>query len=349
MSLYRVWDAHLAHVEKASLIYRWCWQPVHCNTSCGNTHIIGDFQQRTLHIYWWPRWRTPHVYWWPPMSDTTLQHDGVSWRNKGILRKVRHNITLHRPITSRSKNNPRHLSGQSAAQDGLTRLQPHWTCLRLSGQQVAQGRLTRLQPYWISAQLQTPSCPGWTHLPAAPPAHLRHPGTQTPVAGCQCHIAPDHLAHCRMGSAQHRQSTRPAPQCSSTPIISSLPSSSPNPSSPWGVMWEHPHILVTPDEEHSTYIGDPWWRAPHIYWWPRHRMPHNPLTSENVVVTFWNCVAMWQNLPLSGIEIICYHIIHILFKWWLMYSFIHTVRNLNAYVCVMKINCYWRFFYLACN
>jgi len=44
-----------------------------------------------------------------------------------ILRKTQHNITLHWPITNRSKSNPRHFSRQSAAQDWLTRPQPHRT------------------------------------------------------------------------------------------------------------------------------------------------------------------------------------------------------------------------------
>jgi hypothetical protein len=106
--------------------------------------------------------------------------------------------------------------------------------------------------------LRTVGCPGWTHLLAASPdlcttpdnqlpwmdsltcsstrpfcASLPtdYPGTQMPATGRQSHIAPDHLARCCTGSARHRQSTRSASQRSSIPVISSLPRSSPKPSS----------------------------------------------------------------------------------------------------------------------
>jgi hypothetical protein len=201
------------------------------------------------------------------MSDTTLQHSGAN-NNNGILRKVWHNITLHRSITNRSNSNPRRFSRQSAAQGRLTHLQPHRTSLRLSGQQAAQDGLTCLRPCRISRPLRTTGCPGWTHSPAASPdltplwitgcpgqthspaaspdlcaipdsqlpkmdslacsftgplcASLltNYPGTQTPVASRQRHITPEHLACHRMGSARHRQSTRPVQQRSSTPVIS---------------------------------------------------------------------------------------------------------------------------------
>jgi hypothetical protein len=97
-----------------------------------------------------------------------------SQHNNGILRKVRYDIPLHQPTTNRSKSNPRHLSRQLAAQGRLAHLQPRRTSLCLSGQQAAQDRLTRLQPCQISVQLQTASCPGWTHLPAAPLDHSAH-------------------------------------------------------------------------------------------------------------------------------------------------------------------------------
>jgi len=41
------------------------------------------------------------------------------------------NITLHRPITNRNKSNPPRLSGQQAAQDGLTHLQLYQTTLHI--------------------------------------------------------------------------------------------------------------------------------------------------------------------------------------------------------------------------
>lgn len=74
------------------------------------------------------------------------------------------------------------LCRQQAAQNGLTHLQPRWIAC-LSRQQVAQGGLTHLQPHRIPAQLRTTSCPGLTHLPAAPSdhsAHLHRLTTQAP-------------------------------------------------------------------------------------------------------------------------------------------------------------------------
>ena len=56
----------------------------------------------------------------------------------GILCKKRRNTIPHRPTTHRSRSNSRRFSGQSAAQSGLTRLQPQRISPRLAGQQAAQ-------------------------------------------------------------------------------------------------------------------------------------------------------------------------------------------------------------------
>jgi hypothetical protein len=113
-------------------------------------------------------------------SQLTRPSAQRSQQNNGILRKVRHNITLHRPITNRSKSNPRRFSGQSGAQDEVTRLQPHRTSLRLSGQQAAQDGLTRLQPRRISTPLRTTGCPGRTHSPAGSPDLHASPDNRLP-------------------------------------------------------------------------------------------------------------------------------------------------------------------------
>ena len=167
------------------------------------------------------------------MTDKTIQ-------SNGILRKMQHNITLHQPITNRSKSNPRRFSGQSAAQDGLTCLQPHRTSLRLfrqqatqtdsltcslagplrnSGQPAAQDGLTRLKLHWIKLHIFT------DRLPRHPNASSRLPRTHRSWSFGRHHMDP----------AQHRQHNRPTPQCSSTLVVSSLSSSSPKPSSPQGV------------------------------------------------------------------------------------------------------------------
>jgi hypothetical protein len=74
------------------------------------------------------------------------------------------------------------------------------------------------------------------------------------------------------------------------------------------------------------------------YWQPAHcnTSPciRKCMVMKKKVVTFWKYVGIWQNVILTGIEIVLHHITHLLFEQWLMYSFIHTVRNLNVYVCV---------------
>ena len=47
-----------------------------------------------------------------------------------------------------------------------------------------------------------------------------YPGTYTPIAGRQRHIAPHHMARHRTDPARHRQHNRPTPQRSSTPVAS---------------------------------------------------------------------------------------------------------------------------------
>ena len=54
---------------------------------------------------------------------------------------------------------------------------------------------------------------------------INYPGTQMPVASRQQHIAPDYLA----SAARIQQHNNPTPQRSSTPVVSSLSSSPPNP------------------------------------------------------------------------------------------------------------------------
>jgi len=134
---------------------------------------------------------------------------------------MRH-ITLHRPVVNRSKSYPRRFSVHSPAalpnlhaspDKRLSRTDSLACSLtespRLSGQEAAQDGLTRLQPYRISTPLRTRGCPGRTHSPAASPdlhaspdnrlprtvtlacsstgslgasSPTDYPGTQTPVA-----------------------------------------------------------------------------------------------------------------------------------------------------------------------
>ena len=101
------------------------------------------------------------------MSDTS----GLSSRScrpTGSSARCGPSVNLHRPIINRSKSNPQHFSGQSAAQDGLARLQPRRIITPLRIIDCPDG-LTRLQPRRTSAQLRTTSCPGRTHSPAVSP------------------------------------------------------------------------------------------------------------------------------------------------------------------------------------
>jgi len=138
---------------------------------------------------------------------------------------------------------------------------------RLSGQQAAQDGLTTLQPRQISTPLWTTTgCPGWTHYPAASsdlcttpdnwvpktdslacsstrPLHASPPtdysGTQMPVAGRQCHISPHHMANRRTELARHRQPNTATHQHTSR--IIHFPVHRLSPLLHRGVMWEHPH------------------------------------------------------------------------------------------------------------
>ena len=151
---------------------------------------------------------------------------------------MRH-ITLQRPFTHRSTSNPRRFSGQSAAQadsltyshTGLLRAYPDHrprradslTCSPPDLCAPPDNQLPRTDP--LACSFTGPLC-------ASSPTD--YPGSQAPVAGRQHLIAPDHSACRRPGSARHRLFTRPAPQRSGTPIVSSHPSASPEPSSPQG-------------------------------------------------------------------------------------------------------------------
>jgi hypothetical protein len=219
------------------------------------------------------------------MSDTTLLHYGFRRRNpqhyNGIVCKVRqNNIKLRRPITNRCKCNPKRFSRKSAAQEGLTRLQPHRTSPRLSGHQAA--RKHRLQPRRISTSLRTRGYPGHiagcrpelcltpenqltrtdslassSNGPRCASSPTEYPGTQTPVAGRHRHNAPDHLARRRTGSTRHQQPNAAALQQNQSRQLSLKELHAPGAlnASLWvhklssfsppggGVMWEH-HITV---------------------------------------------------------------------------------------------------------
>ena len=257
------------------------------------------------------------------------QHD---WQDLIFRWHTQHNGANNTTGSTARCGTTSHFTGPSSA--GVTHcvspdngLQPRRTSPRLSGQEAAQNGLTRLQPYRISTPLQTTDCPGRTHSSAATPdlstplrtrgcrrrthssaatldlsapfrtrgcpgrthsfaatpdlsAPLRtrgcpgrthssaassdlhaspddrlprtdslvcsttgslcasspanYPGTQTPVAGRQRHIASDRLAPCRTDPARHRQHNSPTPQNPSIPVVSLLPISSPKPSSPRG-------------------------------------------------------------------------------------------------------------------
>ena len=156
---------------------------------CGNTHISSHlFPLQYLHITGDPRRRT------------RLTRQYLAQHSNGILRKTRHNITLHRAITNRNKSNPRRLSRQSTKQDGRT------------GRTHSPAATPDLStPPW------TIGCPR-THSPASSPDLCATPDNQLPrtdslarsFTGSVCtssptdqtqvadrqrrHIVPDHLA-----------------------------------------------------------------------------------------------------------------------------------------------------------
>ena len=161
-----------------------------------------------------------------------------------ILRKLRH-ITLQRPITTGAQQPTAPLrttgcAGQThspAASSDLTPLRTigyagrtHSSAALPDLCATPDNQLPRTEP--LACSSTGPFC---TSSPTD------YPGTQSPVASRQCLIAPDHSARHCTGSARHRQFTRPALQCSGTPIVSSHPSASPKPSSPQGSNVGTPH------------------------------------------------------------------------------------------------------------
>jgi len=92
----------------------------HSNATAQYLRIIGDPRRdlKGLHI----------------IGDLDDAHD-ITQHNRATGSSIKSGTTslFHRPIINRSESNPRRFPGQSAAQDGLTRLQQHRTLKRLSG------------------------------------------------------------------------------------------------------------------------------------------------------------------------------------------------------------------------
>ena len=117
----------------------------------------------------------------------------------------------------------------------------------LSGQQAAQDGLTRLQSRQIAAQLRTASCPRRNHSPAAPPDH-RHIHLPTTQASRRQYPAANATLLLTIWSAAARtphDTGSPTPQSSNTPVVIPLPVHHLSPLLRTGVMLGHPHNITS--------------------------------------------------------------------------------------------------------